>query len=70
MKNRKWLKIYSGDSSISVGIYPDDEDLITIEADDDSKYGGYVQTKMSISEAEDFIRFIQGLIADLKQDKE
>ena len=59
MKNRRWLKIYSeDDSSIQVGIYPDDEEYITVETEHEGEYGAFIRVKLNLSEAEDLISFI------------
>lgn len=65
MKNRKWLKIYTEIGNIEVGIESKDKNRITIEIEDDNETVNSVA--ITLTEAEDLIRFIQNLIEDINQ---
>ena len=70
MKNRKWLKFYTEQDCLEVGIIPSsEEEMIILRMESIEPSLEMMEVKLDISEVEDLISFLQTLVKDLTEEE-
>lgn len=65
MKNRKWLKFYTEQDCLEVGVIPSsEEDAVVFRMEPIDPSPDMMEARLDISEVEDLISFLQRLVED------